>query len=191
MHVMLDLETMGKRAGAVILSIGAVTFDENGPTTNQFHGYLKIEPQMSLGAHIDPETVLWWMGQSDEARKGITVNQTRARGPYHVLDDFAVWYREAGGTEIWGNGSDFDLPLLGDMFTRFELPIPWNYNAGRCCRTIMAQCRVKMGAFGTVNALAHDALADAIYQAGEVAGAMRYLNGAMAAFPLFTLGVKA
>lgn len=176
MHVMLDLETMGKRAGAVILSIGAVAFDENGPTQNQFHRFLKIQDQMSLGAHLDPETVIWWLGQNDDARKGITTHQESAGVPYHVLSEFADWYRAAGGTEIWGNGSDFDLPLLGDMLTRFKVAIPWKYNAGRCCRTIMALVGAKMGDFGTKNALAHDALADAIYQAGEVAGAMRRLR---------------
>jgi hypothetical protein len=99
-----------------------------------------------------------------------------ARPAKEALTTFAAWYKTVGGEAIWGNGSDFDLPLLGDMLTRFDVPIPWKYNAGRCCRTIMALLGKKMGDFGTKNALAHDALSDAIYQGREVAAAMRHLK---------------
>lgn len=189
MHVMLDLETMGNRAGAVILSIGAVAFDQTGirPEFPTFHQHLDIKDQMSLGAHLDPDTVIWWLQQSDDARKGIVRGQTQRRPASLVLGDFATWFKAVDGQEIWGNGSDFDLPLLGHMYKRFRMEIPWRYNMGRCCRTIMADAGAKMGKFGTENALAHDALADAQYQAGEVSAALRYLAAARAATPLYTL----
>lgn len=191
MHVMLDLETMGTRAGAVILSIGAVAFNEEGIATHktpyQFHVHLDIIDQMAKGAHLDPKTVLWWLDQKKEAQQAIVDGQkSRKINTYTALSDFGNWFREMGGEEIWGNGADFDLPLLSDMFQRFSVAVPWGYNKGRCCRTVMALAGVKMGHFGTKNALAHDALADAIYQASEVAAAMRSLRRS----PIATLGAK-
>lgn len=69
-HVMLDLETLGRGPGCVILSIGAVTFNPFG------EGYkheftCNIEPEISkqLGFTVDPDTVAWW-GQAEQGCLG-------------------------------------------------------------------------------------------------------------------------
>lgn len=182
MDVMLDLETFGKRAGCAVVSIGACTFLRDRQQTHNdqstFHAFLSLPEQLSagVGMEMDAETVLWWMEQSAEAQKAITQGQKCAQHPSRVLLDFAQWYQGVGGIAIWGNGSDFDLPILGALYAAYGMPVPWKYNAGRCCRTIMDLTSKKMGAFGSVNTLAHDALSDAIYQASEISAAMRHLS---------------
>ncbi len=184
MDVMLDLETLGKAAGCPIISIGACAFTpEQGPG-DVFYRFLDINPQVARGMKMDPETVLWWMDQSDAARQAILGGQLKAKRAPEVLHDFAEWYGRVGGTALWGNGADFDLPILGALYDLYGIPRPWKYNAGRCMRTIFSLVGVKPGAFGSVNTLAHDALSDAIYQAKETAAAMRYMKASSEKTPL-------
>lgn len=188
MRIMLDLETLGKAAGCAVWSIGAVAFDEdNVQVGSGFHCYLDLNPQRRFGLTIDPSTVIWWMEQKQEAQQAMVAGSKRAIHPAIALRDFGIWYRENGGEELWGNGSDFDLPILGAICDAFSITKPWAYNAGRCCRTIFKLIHRRMGDFGTPNVLAHDALQDAIYQAKEVSAALRWLrDGTMIA----TMGDK-
>lgn len=181
MDVMLDLETLGKAAGCPVLSIGATTFDgKHGLTGNHFHEHLFIQPQIDMGATMDPETVMWWLMQPDEARSALIAGQVRAHPPSSVLEHFAGWLTHVECTAIWGNGADFDLPILADAYRRnckqYRSGPPWKYNAGRDCRTIVALTGKKMGAFGSVNLLAHDAHADAVYQAQEISKMLAHLS---------------
>ncbi|MFM9673750.1 3'-5' exonuclease, partial [Streptomyces galilaeus] len=70
-HVMLDLETMGQGNNAAIVAIGAVFFE---PTTGEigdtFYRKIDLESAAQYG-EIDPNTVLWWLKQSDAARAEI------------------------------------------------------------------------------------------------------------------------
>jgi hypothetical protein len=187
MDVMLDLETLGKAAGCTVLAIGACTFTpEQGPG-DVFYEHLNIDQQVAFGLKMNPETVLWCMAQSDAARQSILGGQMKAKSLGDVLYEFEQWYARVGGTAIWGNGADFDLPILGALYDVVGRKRPWAYNAGRCMRTIFSLIGVKPGAFGSTNALAHDALADAIYQANETAAAMRYISSLCETRPIFVV----
>lgn len=175
MDVMLDLETMGKAAGCPVLSIGAVIFTPEQGAGEFFYRHLSLEEQMEKGLRVDGSTILWWLNQSPEARQSILGGQMRADPVELVLRDFATWCSLQGATAFWGNGSDFDLPILGAVYDLYGIKRPWPYNGGRCQRTIFSLVGLKPGAFGTKNAMAHDALADAMFQANETAGAMRLL----------------
>ena len=64
---MLDLETMGKGPSAAIVTIGAVFFDPmTGELGAEFEAHIDLRDSARFG-EIDPDTVLWWLGQSDEA----------------------------------------------------------------------------------------------------------------------------
>lgn len=180
-HAMLDLETLGTASGSVILSIGGCVFDEHGPFSSGFQISLFPDAamQVGLGLKVDVSTVMWWLGQERAAQDAIRAGVTSALGSGNlpaVLGIVSRWYENSSAETIWSNGADFDIPLLANLYRVAGLTPPWKYNASRCCRTIMAATGRKMGGFGTKNALAHDALADAIYQAGEVAAALRWLK---------------
>src|SRR3990172_10155945 len=75
--VMVDLETLGRRAGCAILSIGAVAFDaETGKMGPEFYMVVKMASCEKHGLHTDPETVAWWEKQNPEAQK--VLKQARA-----------------------------------------------------------------------------------------------------------------
>ena len=65
--VMVDLETLGRRAGCSILSIGAVAFDaETGTMGPEFYMVVKMASCEKHGLHTDPETVAWWKKQNPD-----------------------------------------------------------------------------------------------------------------------------
>lgn len=130
MHVMLDLETMGRTTTAPIVAIGAVTFTSVG-VHDSFYTAIQLQ-SAAEGAVIDPETVLWWLEQSDDVRAEVR----RATEPqYRALERFANWLpQEFAG--IWGNGAGFDNALLAAAYTRMKLPVPWRFWQDRCYRTV-------------------------------------------------------
>lgn len=170
--VVLDLETLGTAPGSVILSIGAVMVDERDteltPAHPRFHQHIRVQDSVAAGLTMDPSTVLWWLGQSIEAREALRAGQVGAESLPSVLEGFGAWVRNNADTRsvrVWGNGSDFDNTLLTEAYRAAAVPVPWKFWNNRCLRTLMAEhpevARVKP-------ALAHDALSDAEAQAATL-----------------------
>ena len=80
---------------------------------------------------------------------------------------FSDWFRKLDGVQkskfVWGNGADFDLPILGAAFKAIGMEIPWAAYNGRCYRTLKNLYKeIAMDKFiGTK----HNALQDAMNQA--------------------------
>lgn len=161
MDVMLDLETMGNGPNAAIVAIGAVEFD---PATRSlgrhFYRGVSLETAVRGGGEIDASTVMWWLRQSDEARKGIC---GEGQPLQQTLVEFATWLATlAEDVKVWGNGAAFDNVILASAYRRADLTVPWPYWNDRCYRTMKAmRPDVKMERTGTH----HNALNDAESQA--------------------------
>lgn len=157
-NVMVDLETLGKGSDAVILSIGAVAFDETG-VGSDFYANIDPESCTRVGMKMDASTVMWWMTQGDQARQ---VFKDGSRLDI-VLRNFTLWFASVGAENVWGNGATFDNVILSNAYTLAGLERPWSYRGDRCYRTLKALLPdVKAPPnFGT----AHNALDDARYQA--------------------------
>lgn len=128
---MLDLETLGNKPGSVIVAIDAVKFG-NGEILDSFYERVDAESCVAVGLQMDVSTVLWWMKQSDEARKEIT--QIGKPLP-DVLTAFSDWVADPNA-EVWGNGASFDNVLLGVAYDHAKIKCPWKYTNERCYRTI-------------------------------------------------------
>jgi len=126
-HVMVDLETVGKRAGCGVLSIGAVAFDPaSGTLGPEFYQVVRIADCEALGLHSDPSTIAWWEGQSKEAQK--VLKQARgSRGTKTLeksLQSFNMYLAQFGGrrnVKVWVNGSDFDNAILYACYAAVEM----------------------------------------------------------------------
>ena len=174
-HVMVDLETMGKKHNAPIVAIGAVVFDPaTGSIGESFYKVVCLESSVNWGAVIDPSTVIWWLKQSSEARSAI-VNDDAI-----PLLDALLQFREfvfdnvAGGSkkaQVWGNGTSFDNSILRSSYDCIAEDYPWEYWNDRDVRTM-----VELGHainYEPQKAIPfegerHNALADAIHQARYV-----------------------
>jgi hypothetical protein len=167
---MIDIETLGTKPGAVILSIGAVMFGPAG-LGETFYAPVLLESCVNVGLNIDPGTVTWWMRQSDEARAAAF--RADAAPVWQVLGDFFDWFNAQRAKHPWCHGATFDVPILENAFEACNLAAPWAYWSVRDTRTLYDLAGVKVErAAGTH----HNALDDAINQARAAAQAMRILQ---------------
>lgn len=135
-HIMLDLETMGTQPTAAITAIGAVAFDPVTKTVGEeFYRAVKLADSVKNGGTIDPDTVTWWMWQSDEAKYHL--NDPQAVGLAAALSDFKGYVYKLGmDAIIWGNGAAFDNVVLSSAYRALGWERPWIYRNDRCFRTI-------------------------------------------------------
>lgn len=164
MDVMLDLETMGTQPSAAIIAIGAVEFDfTTKKVTRDFYRPVTLKSSVTNGGVMDPDTVMWWLEQSDSARaalkNGVHINE--------ALMAFSSWLYEnplvgRDDVKMWGNGADFDNVVLATAYARSSLKQPWSFRNNRCYRTVKARYPHIPGNWTGV---AHNAVDDARNQA--------------------------
>jgi DNA polymerase III epsilon subunit-like protein len=135
-HVMIDLETMGQKPTAAIASIGAVLFDPHGDWIGDaFHMHVDLESCVGQwGLDMDPATVLWWLSQSDEARKTLIAGQTRAASLTESLSALSRFLPT--GCTPWCNGASFDFAILSHAYGVIKKPVPWEFWKERDLRTL-------------------------------------------------------
>lgn len=163
--IMVDLETMSTRADAAIVAIGACWFNPvTGHVGKPLHMVVHLESSRQAGGHIDGDTVMWWLRQSEAARSVLT---GRCRVDLEdALQRLRLYMHRVATPEhlrVWGNGADFDLPILATAYRNTHLDLPWRYFNGRCFRTLR-------NLFPDVAAPAfqgteHNAADDAVHQA--------------------------
>ena len=155
---MIDLETTGVAAGCCILSIGACTLDLN----NEFYQKISLASCYDRGLKDLPSTLDWWDYQD------LDVKAEAFSGTLHLQDvliNFAMWLEKLGERQVkvWGNGADFDLPILGAAYEACGIEKPWKPYNGRCFRTVKnIYYDVIPNAF---RGMKHNALGDAKNQA--------------------------
>ena len=138
MHdIMLDLETMGSDPNAALCAIGAVSFDiASRQIINHFYMPILLEDSVRCGGVIDPETVIWWLKQSDAARAEISDDGYIEPLALGEFTDFIASVGQRNQVRIWGNGSDFDNVILASAYRRNGLSLPWDFRNNRCYRTV-------------------------------------------------------
>lgn len=157
-HVMLDIETLGRKPGCVVLSVGAVEFDAAGANGTFFECNISIKSSMDYGLTIEAETLEWWMDQ------GIRRLPRQLDLPY-VASLFADWFKDnnLGDALLWANSPSFDCEIWGNAMEAVDVARPWKYWNLRDVRT----ARHMLPEFMDMpdNEKKHDALADAKWQA--------------------------
>lgn len=158
LDLVIDLETTGVEAGCPILSIGACSVDQQ----HKFYQSVSHADCIKHGLKDNFETIAWWQRQNKEARdeafSGIT-SLIQALGEFH---DF---FRRIPAKKIfvWGNGADFDLPILKAAYSKCNMSVPWLPYNGRCYRTMKNNYPDVVAP--ALSGVKHNALDDAVYQA--------------------------
>jgi hypothetical protein len=170
--VMVDIETLGTAPGSAILSIGAVMFGSAG-MGEEFYAPISLASCTEAGLTIDPDTVAWWMKQSDAARNAAFRDDALSLAV--VLGKFRDWFLEQGAEKPWCQGANFDAPLLEAAYRACGMTPPWKYWNVRDTRTLYDLLGVKVDrARGTH----HNALDDARAQAETAVAALQRLQHA-------------
>jgi len=173
---MVDLETLGNKPGAAIISIGAVAQSDGGVET--FKATISIASSIFVGLTVDPDTMSWWRKQSREAWEASTEGGEPLAA---VLEKFKTWLQErrASGSgptgtklRLWGDSASFDLVLLGCAYRAAGLPTPWEYWEEHCYRTL----RNVLGSKKPRAKLQHDSLSDAAAQLSHLKQMLKTLE---------------
>lgn len=150
MRIMLDCESLSVAPNAALLSISAVAFDLSSKNPDDlvidtFDGHIKIEDAMTRGGHVDPNTILWWMGQEETARRYL-VDAQKHMADYElpVLQNFEAWINglmaqhqvHPDSLEIWSNDELADAAWVANAFKRHKKEAPWPWWGVRCYRTM-------------------------------------------------------
>ena len=170
-NLMIDIETLSTRCDAAILSIGAVFFDtETLELGETFLVNIKMESDKNYG-RIDPETIKWWLKQSDIAR--IEVTQSTEHTLLSALCSLKRWITsktDPKQLKVWANSPSFDLVILHNAYQRCDKNAPWEWHNERDVRTCIDIGKTELNRHETIkpNNRQHTALADAQYQAAMV-----------------------
>lgn len=178
-HISIDLETLGRKPGAPIIAIGACGFD---PDTGDIDQGIEVATDFASACEapfkVDPDTVRWWLGQSDTARENIlrgthTINQALIALTDYICDTGTYDVR------VWGNGATFDISILDFAFDAVGRSAPWDFWNVRDVRTVVELAAPFMSKKDFVfEGERHCALADAQHQAKFTSAMWRVLRGA-------------
>ena len=134
----VDIETLGKSASAVIASIGVVIVDvAQLRIVDEF--YTRVA--RSQGRLVDAETLTWWEQQKAENPDAwVEVFSDGARPSLiYALEALSGFlsrhFGEAGPVELMGNGSEFDNVLLADAYKQWGIEQPWPFRGNQSLRT--------------------------------------------------------
>ncbi|HGC3434847.1 TPA: 3'-5' exoribonuclease [Escherichia coli] len=182
-HLMIDLETMGKNPDAPIISIGAIFFDpQTGDMGPEFSKTIDLD---TAGGVIDRDVIKWWLKQSREAQSAIMTDEIPLDDALLQLREFIDENSGEFFVQVWGNGANFDNVILRRSYERQGIPCPWRYCNDRDVRTI-----IELGKaidFDARTAIPfegerHNALDDARYQAKYVSAIWQKLIPSQADF---------
>jgi hypothetical protein len=168
--VMIDLETMSIRPNAAVLTLAAVAFDPDFPSTveellrPEKHLYLHLALSDQRDRDIDPSTIMWWMQQSDEARKALLPPaESSPLRPLDAMIEFRNWYHGVSGLRLWSFGAVFDNVIVTDLFRQVGLINPTSHRNQLCARTVYYLAGIKPSDV-VLPLTGHNALHDCIHQ---------------------------
>ncbi len=175
--ISIDIETFSNNPRALIVSIGAVAFVRDNPENGgceTFEVHVDFDDQVA-SREINASTLMWWLNQSQAARKGLIDGQKEALSLFDAMRGLDLFIRSncnLNDVRVWGNGASFDNAILSDAFSQCKVPIPWKFWNDRCLRTLLGEFQEVTGRklkdevqFAGVR---HSALSDALHQANLV-----------------------
>lgn len=158
--LMLDCETLDIGGRPVLLSIGAVVFDDYG-IYEYFQADIDIESSKQFGFTVSQSTLDWWNQQDPIAKNMAFSGKERVDLVLQKLVDF---YKDNGCTEIWSKGVLADIRWINNALDHFNIERPWEYYKEFCFRTLLKSVPRFEIPFAGVQ---HNALDDAIHQAKQ------------------------
>ena len=177
MQFMHDLETRGTTPGCAIVSVGLIAFNPFADRVDDifvddgYYSVVTLASNVDAFLHIDAATDEWWAKQSPAAR--VALEQHKAdkglalRDALEGMADYVAEHVTPRNALMWGNGADFDNPIVAVAARMVGFKLPWQWG-NRCYRTTKNLHEVFGPEFTVpkkVGTVAHNALADSKDQA--------------------------
>ena len=137
-HMMVDLETLGTKSNAVMLSLGVVCMNADYEILSRHEWTVDWEQSKCAlkECSFDHSTFLWWLNQNEGARKRL--REAKKLPLVQVLAAFVAIVPDWSSIQVWGNGAGFDNPILENAFQIMGQEPPWKFWNSRCYRTLKA-----------------------------------------------------
>lgn len=181
LDISLDIETLGKKPGCVILSIGAVMFeplakDSYFAEDYQFYRNITIFDQLMAGLAIDQETVEWWRDKDDAMTALIKPAPISLQSALTDLNEWIISFEWSGN--VWAKSPQFDCSIIEHAAELYAIKPAWNFRDLRDVRTIHAASLAVGRASNPPSpvGITHNALSDAMHQAVLVQHAFASLS---------------
>jgi len=172
-HAMIDIETLGTKPNAVILSVGAIKFDpfnSNEPHDGK-HWRLDVDAQTEIDREVNEDTLAWWAKQDPEIQED-AFGESGRTDVYQFMKELNGWL--TGCEAVWCQGPQFDMVILENLFTQFNHHKGWAFWQIMDCRTIFNM--MPMDPRKAIQQNLHSADADAYYQAVCVQQTYKHFN---------------
>lgn len=131
-HIMIDIETVGRRNDAAIREVGLVAFNYDGVILASCQ--LTVSPSCwnSAKRTFTGETILW---MNEHSRINIDANCPNYPTLISSVDKF---FSEnlTEDSRVWSKGH-MDLEVLKDLYEYFERPLPYAFWQPRDLRTLL------------------------------------------------------
>lgn len=166
-NLMVDIETLGTRPTAPVLSIGACWFNiytsEIGET---FERFIDLNDACRF-TKIETEALKFWLTKDKPLIETNFFGKDRMGD---ALGDLREFYNSGNDACIWANSPSFDLVILENAYNKYlGSNVPWSFWKQRCTRTV---CQLAQGKVSKPPAYAnkgsHTPLGDCIHQARYV-----------------------
>lgn len=171
-HLMVDLESLGVRPGAIVTSVALVRFTDEAHCAFN----LSVPDQQALGLESDPATEAWWAQQDPVARQLALANPLPLASALPYLSTWIEWAAGGQDWQIWCHGATFDCPLLDEVYRRAGLEAPWKFWQVRDTRTLYDLALINPKDYAVPPP--HVALNDAIGQTRAANAALAILSRA-------------
>lgn len=136
----VDIEAFGTSPGAAVVGIGACFFDAStGEIGEKFYRAINLATCINAGMHMEPGAVMWWLGQTEEARNAIRFNTVTVRDAFTDFRAFIEQECSVNDVRPWTRGPGFDGTLLAAAHRLLGMELPWRYWNERCHRTLTAR----------------------------------------------------
>jgi hypothetical protein len=166
-HCMIDIETLGRSEGSVVISMGAAMFDRDGVREETF--YAEIDPSdcQEQGLEIDGDTLQWWLSENPEEACDVIAGGQQLED---ALTDFNRYFGRNNVDKVWAKSPIFDIKILEAAFNACDVRVKWNFWETRDVRTLISELSVAVTS--EHSGQKHNALDDAVAQAENVAATL-------------------
>lgn len=169
-EMMIDIETLGTKPNAVVLSVAATAFTQADGIVDEFETTLDVDEQIEqLDRSIDYSTLVFWMDQPKKAKEK-AFSETRdalGGGLSEFIGFFNNHRHDRDPLPTWALPPSFDATITGHLIHTFGLNVPWHYRELRDLRTLLDATGdpsgIKMAAYGDpkmIGFVPHDPLWD-------------------------------
>jgi hypothetical protein len=166
--ISIDIETLGTNIDSQIISVGACIFDIKTGKIHQDTFYFPVSLPQDVNINATAGTIKFWLQQAvdnPEALKGLLDDKHPFIDLAKVLVDLHLYIGKHQPETVWANGTKFDLGMLEYQYKRLGLELPWKHNMDRDMRTLRHFAPNLDIDVVDMQAVPHNALSDAIWQA--------------------------